>query len=526
MKKVVEDGTSSGPIVAASVEDPQSPEAAFVPFLKEPFKSVSDEEHRRNRMNRIVQDVRSGMMEEARKAIGQILSESCAEELGRASRRKLLRECKGNKEEFQKWLEAKKENARRAKQGLPPLKDGQASPKPSAKDKFKQLMLKRKGKLQEAAGKKELQEATGKGSGQKCSSCGADCGDGAVKVAGRAYCKECGRDVKLKRIQEAVRRIQEASAARRVDESGSFKNVFSQFVKFAEKDVSAAGARVRSVINRDLFNGVFSDGQGHGYVEGGSGKGLPNYAYDYALKFAKEWRGEEPGKVDESRDFSRELAILKRSYERHHGIREAADAPVGDVVVGVEVYGNLIDGKSETFQNAARRAEEKYGLKLTYDEGSSKAYFGLSLVDNPSLSVDQIEDKVDRSSAAFISDLETMGVDVSRFDSDVQTVAVRDGRASGSVGNLVVGVTVDGVTEDDAIFANLARLASERYGVSLFSDKENSRSVFGLSVIDDSSLSVDEAERKLEGKLAAFSSDADALGVRAGSEVQTVAIRD
>lgn len=72
-----------------------------------------------------------------------------------------------------------------------------------------------------------------------------------------------------------------------------FRNVFREFLAYLENDTRKKAVRVRDVVNRDLFCGVFADGEGHGYVEASSLHGLPNYAYDYAMEFTKKYNGIE-----------------------------------------------------------------------------------------------------------------------------------------------------------------------------------------------------------------------------------------
>lgn len=74
--------------------------------------------------------------------------------------------------------------------------------------------------------------------------------------------------------------------------SGSYKNIYTQLVEKVDSDNTPLGNKMKNFIDQDILNGVFSDGNGHGYVENGSnGSRIPDYAYNYIMKFIKEYRG-------------------------------------------------------------------------------------------------------------------------------------------------------------------------------------------------------------------------------------------
>lgn len=109
-------GTSSGPIVAASVENPGSPEAVFVPFNKADVKQLRKIKKKDDLMNKIVESLSDGscnsllskilLSEGAEKSPAKLLKE--ARELRR------MTECKKNKDKFREMLRKKRAERNKA----------------------------------------------------------------------------------------------------------------------------------------------------------------------------------------------------------------------------------------------------------------------------------------------------------------------------------------------------------------------------------------------------------------------------
>ena len=103
-------GTSSGPIVAASVENPGSPEAVFVPFNKGDIRQLKKTKKKDDLMSKIVESLSNGscgsllsailLNEEAEKSPAKLLKE--AKEMRR------MAECKKNKDKFREMLRKKR----------------------------------------------------------------------------------------------------------------------------------------------------------------------------------------------------------------------------------------------------------------------------------------------------------------------------------------------------------------------------------------------------------------------------------
>lgn len=101
------DGTSSGPIVAASVEDPGSPEAVFVPFIKADFNKVRKSKKKDDSMKKIVESLSSGA--DCAPLLNKILlSEGVNSAFKEAKELRRVTECKKNKEKFREMLRKKR----------------------------------------------------------------------------------------------------------------------------------------------------------------------------------------------------------------------------------------------------------------------------------------------------------------------------------------------------------------------------------------------------------------------------------
>lgn len=101
------DGTSSGPIVAASVEDPGSPEAVFVPFIKADLDKVQKPKKKDNLMKKIVESLSSGA--DCAPLLSKILlSEGADSAFKEAKELRRVAECKKNKDKFREMLRKKR----------------------------------------------------------------------------------------------------------------------------------------------------------------------------------------------------------------------------------------------------------------------------------------------------------------------------------------------------------------------------------------------------------------------------------
>ena len=477
--------TSAGPAIEASVNDPSSPEAVFVPFNDKDGKTKVKTDRRSKSMAKIVESLRSGGMDEVRNVIHGILKESCSDVSDELRRRRILAECKGNKEEFKKWLEAKKAASKGGK------KEEDAK-KPSAKDKFKALMLNKKKKVSES-------------SGEKCASCGADCGAG-IEVNGRKYCKGCYDEAKKKRISEGVKKLESAlNAKNRINESKGWVNVYSDMVKAAEADHTALGAKMRTVINKDVFNGVMSDGKGNGYVEHGSSN-IPNYAYDYALKFAKEWRRNS---VNEDSNFSKEEEILRKAYMRHHlaecgnPVNEDRNYDETDSIDDIWVASHIsVSGDEEA--EKVKDAAMKHGLSSVY-YGKGVVTVGLSLLKSV-LSYDEISSKISSSMVAVCNDA---GIDDGFGDAE-QYVCAIPVTAEEKNYDVVYGIKFR-TDMDEATAAKAAQIASE-HGMTFHSTVDGYYA-YGVSFIDNKDKKPEEMEELVNRASAAFVANIEDLGV-------------
>ena len=74
--------------------------------------------------------------------------------------------------------------------------------------------------------------------------------------------------------------------------SSSYKRINRELIDYINADKTPMGDRMRRFVNKGILNGVFADGLGQGYIEEGSnGFKIPNYAYDYIMKFIKSYKG-------------------------------------------------------------------------------------------------------------------------------------------------------------------------------------------------------------------------------------------
>jgi len=74
--------------------------------------------------------------------------------------------------------------------------------------------------------------------------------------------------------------------------SSGYKRINRELLDHIDADKTPMGDRMRRFVNKDILNGVFADGLGQGYIEeGNNGFKIPNYAYDYIMKFIKDYKG-------------------------------------------------------------------------------------------------------------------------------------------------------------------------------------------------------------------------------------------
>lgn len=149
-------GTSSGPIVAASVENPGSPEAVFVPFSKADVKQLRKIKKKDDLMNKIVESLSDGscnsllskilLSEGAEKSPAKLLKE--ARELRR------MTECKKNKDKFREMLRKKRAERNKA------AKADEKEEKPAEKENLdqKQAITEALAKAKERKNGKSLKE--------------------------------------------------------------------------------------------------------------------------------------------------------------------------------------------------------------------------------------------------------------------------------------------------------------------------------------------------------------------------------
>lgn len=127
------DGTSSGPIVAASVEDPGSPEAVFVPFIKADLSKVKKPKKKDNLMKKIVESLSSGA--DCAPLLNKILlSEGVDSAFKEAKELRRVAECKKNKDKFREML--RKKRAAAAKKEEPEAAAGDGD---KAEDRKKEI---------------------------------------------------------------------------------------------------------------------------------------------------------------------------------------------------------------------------------------------------------------------------------------------------------------------------------------------------------------------------------------------------
>lgn len=103
-------GTSSGPIVTASVENPGSPEAVFIPFNKGDIRQLRKIKEKDDLMHKIVESLSNGNCSSLLSAI--LMSEgaekSPAKLLKEAKEMRRMAECKKNKDKFREMLRKKR----------------------------------------------------------------------------------------------------------------------------------------------------------------------------------------------------------------------------------------------------------------------------------------------------------------------------------------------------------------------------------------------------------------------------------
>lgn len=127
------DGTSSGPIVAASVEDPGSPEAVFVPFIKADLSKVKKPKKKDDLMKKIVESLSSGA--DCAPLLNKILlSEGADSAFKEAKELRRVAECKKNKDKFREML--RKKRAAAAKKEEPEAAAGDGD---KAEDRKKEI---------------------------------------------------------------------------------------------------------------------------------------------------------------------------------------------------------------------------------------------------------------------------------------------------------------------------------------------------------------------------------------------------
>lgn len=127
------DGASSGPIVTASVEDPGSPEAVFVPFAKADFSKVKKPKKKDDLMKKIVESLSSGA--DCAPLLNKILlSEGADSAFKEAKELRRVAECKKNKDKFREML--RKKRAAAAKKEEP---EAAADDNDKAEDRKKEI---------------------------------------------------------------------------------------------------------------------------------------------------------------------------------------------------------------------------------------------------------------------------------------------------------------------------------------------------------------------------------------------------
>lgn len=127
------DGTSSGPIVAASVEDPGSPEAVFVPFAKADLSKIKKPKKKDDLMKKIVESLSSGA--DCAPLLNKILlSEGADSAFKEAKELRRVAECKKNKDKFREML--RKKRAAAAKKEEPEAAAGDGD---KAEDRKKEI---------------------------------------------------------------------------------------------------------------------------------------------------------------------------------------------------------------------------------------------------------------------------------------------------------------------------------------------------------------------------------------------------
>ena len=124
------DGTSSGPIVAASVENPGSPEAVFVPFKKADFPQFKKYKKKDDFMKKIVESINT---DKCSTLLSQIMMSETSEKspaklLREAAEQRRIAECKKNKDKFRELLRKKRAKRDAAKNEEKPENGAEMKP--------------------------------------------------------------------------------------------------------------------------------------------------------------------------------------------------------------------------------------------------------------------------------------------------------------------------------------------------------------------------------------------------------------
>jgi hypothetical protein len=136
-------GTSSGPIVQASSENPQSPEAVFIPASRKNFPNKPKAIKRTNNMSSIIKSILSGndchsALVEA--IMGEERSGSPADLLKAVKSKRQINECKKNKMKFMEVLRKKREEAKRKEDEEAKAKQEQEKPAKSSADQAAEII--------------------------------------------------------------------------------------------------------------------------------------------------------------------------------------------------------------------------------------------------------------------------------------------------------------------------------------------------------------------------------------------------
>lgn len=257
---MIKESTSVGSAIQASVNDPSSPDAVFIPFNKSNQKTKLQK--RNYKMNDLLKSIRYGGIKDVMSSIKEAISESC--DVDKAlKRKKMLSECKKNKEEFKRLMQEKLNGKETSEEGKEPPK------KLSLKEK---LALKKKKPFSE--GKKETCPECGQEKcicekKEKCECCGKeDCI--CETVNDKKCCPECAltekkkarinegvkRLIVKKKLNEAKQRIAEKRHEKALNESSDFKKEL-EIMKAARRNKQGKVMAERKELSESLGQNYF-----------------------------------------------------------------------------------------------------------------------------------------------------------------------------------------------------------------------------------------------------------------------------